>query len=78
MVETYDTTTIRASTPMFLMARKIKAMGVKMVLSGEGADEVRQVIIRPAALGRPHIALRASSQETAYFAVMARLIHVVH
>lgn len=42
MVETYDTTTIRASTPMFLMARKIKAMGVKMVLSGEGADEVRQ------------------------------------
>lgn len=40
MVETYDTTTIRASTPMFLMARKIKAMGVKMVLSGEGADEV--------------------------------------
>ncbi|CAM9883495.1 unnamed protein product, partial [Choristocarpus tenellus] len=39
-VETYDTTTIRASTPMFLMARKIKAMGVKMVLSGEGADEV--------------------------------------
>lgn len=40
MIETYDTTTIRASTPMFLMARKIKAMGVKMVLSGEGADEV--------------------------------------
>eukprot|EP00904_Undaria_pinnatifida_P008512 jgi/Undpi1/4791/HiC_scaffold_19.g08144.m1 len=40
MVETYDTTTIRASTPMFLMARKIKAMGVKMVLSGEGADEI--------------------------------------
>lgn len=40
MIETYDTTTIRASTPMFLMSRKIKAMGVKMVLSGEGADEV--------------------------------------
>ena len=39
MIETYDTTTIRASTPMFLMSRKIKAMGVKMVLSGEGADE---------------------------------------
>jgi asparagine synthase (glutamine-hydrolysing) len=39
-VETYDVTTIRASTPMFLMARKIKAMGIKMVLSGEGADEV--------------------------------------
>ena len=38
-LETYDVTTIRASTPMFLMARKIKAMGVKMVLSGEGADE---------------------------------------
>jgi asparagine synthase (glutamine-hydrolysing) len=39
-VETYDCTTIRASTPMFLMSRKIKAMGIKMVLSGEGADEV--------------------------------------
>jgi len=36
----YDVTTIRASTPMYLMARKIKAMGVKMVLSGEGADEL--------------------------------------
>jgi len=40
MVETYDITSIRASTPMFLMARKIKALGVKMVLSGEGADEI--------------------------------------
>ena len=39
-VETYDVTTIRASTPMFLMARKIRAMGIKMVLSGEGADEI--------------------------------------
>jgi len=39
-VETYDTTTIRASTPMFLMSRKIKAMGIKMVLSGEGSDEI--------------------------------------
>lgn len=38
-METYDTTTIRASTPMYLMARKIKSFGVKMVLSGEGADE---------------------------------------
>ena len=38
--ETYDVTTIRASTPMFLLSRRIKAMGVKMVLSGEGADEV--------------------------------------
>lgn len=38
--ETYDVTTIRASTPMFLLARRIRAMGVKMVLSGEGADEV--------------------------------------
>jgi len=38
--ETYDVTTIRASTPMFLMARKIKALGVKMVLSGEGSDEL--------------------------------------
>jgi asparagine synthase (glutamine-hydrolysing) len=39
-IETYDVTTVRASTPMYLMARRIKAMGVKMVLSGEGADEV--------------------------------------
>lgn len=39
-LETYDLTTIRASTPMYLMSRKIKAMGIKMVLSGEGADEV--------------------------------------
>ncbi|MCW0468866.1 asparagine synthase-related protein [Vibrio chagasii] len=36
-IETYDVTTIRASTPMYLLARKIKAMGIKMVLSGEGA-----------------------------------------
>jgi asparagine synthase (glutamine-hydrolysing) len=40
MLETYDLTTIRASTPMYMMSRKIKAMGIKMVLSGEGADEV--------------------------------------
>lgn len=39
-LETYDVTTIRASTPMYLMARKIKAMGIKMVLSGEGSDEL--------------------------------------
>ncbi|MBO6258151.1 MAG: asparagine synthase B [Succinivibrio sp.] len=38
--ETYDVTTIRASTPMYLMARYIKAMGIKMVLSGEGSDEI--------------------------------------
>ncbi|PIE48978.1 MAG: asparagine synthase B [Flavobacteriales bacterium] len=39
-LETYDITTIRASTPMYLMARVIKSMGIKMVLSGEGADEI--------------------------------------
>ena len=39
-IETYDPTTIRASTPMYLLARRIKAMGVKMVLSGEGSDEL--------------------------------------
>jgi asparagine synthase (glutamine-hydrolysing) len=39
-LETYDVTTVRASTPMYLMARRIRAMGVKMVLSGEGADEI--------------------------------------
>jgi len=38
-LETYDVTTIRAGTPLFLLARKIKAMGIKMVMSGEGADE---------------------------------------
>ncbi len=38
-LETFDVTTIRAATPMYLMARKIKSMGIKMVLSGEGADE---------------------------------------
>lgn len=39
-LETYDITTVRASTPMYLMARAIKALGIKMVLSGEGADEL--------------------------------------
>jgi asparagine synthase (glutamine-hydrolysing) len=39
-IETYDVTTVRASTPMYLMARAIKAMGIKMVLSGEGSDEL--------------------------------------
>jgi asparagine synthase (glutamine-hydrolysing) len=39
-LETYDVTTIRASTPMYLLSRKIKGMGVKMVLSGEGSDEI--------------------------------------
>lgn len=39
-LETYDVTTVRAATPMYLMARRIKAMGIKMVLSGEGADEI--------------------------------------
>ena len=39
-IESFDTTTVRASTPMVLMARRIRATGVKMVLSGEGADEI--------------------------------------
>ena len=39
-LETYDVTTVRASTPMYLMARSIKSLGIKMVLSGEGADEL--------------------------------------
>ncbi len=39
-IETFDVTTVRASTPMFLLARRIKAMGIKMVMSGEGADEI--------------------------------------
>ncbi len=39
-IETYDVTTVRASTPMYLLARVIKSMGVKMVLTGEGADEI--------------------------------------
>ena len=40
LAKTYDVTTVRASTPMYLLSRKIKAMGVKMVLSGEGSDEI--------------------------------------
>jgi asparagine synthase (glutamine-hydrolysing) len=39
-LETYDVTTVRAATPMYLLARRIKAMGIKMVLSGEGSDEI--------------------------------------
>lgn len=39
-IETYDVTTVRASTPMYLLARAIRSMGIKMVLSGEGADEI--------------------------------------
>ena len=39
-IETYDVTTVRASTPMYLLARVIKSMGIKMVLSGEGSDEI--------------------------------------
>ena len=39
-IETYDVTTVRASTPIYLLARVIKSMGIKMVLSGEGADEI--------------------------------------
>ncbi len=39
-IETYDVTTVRAATPMYLLARYIKSMGIKMVLSGEGADEI--------------------------------------
>ncbi len=39
-IETFDTTTVRASTPMFLLARRIKSMGIKMVFTGEGADEI--------------------------------------
>lgn len=42
MIETYDLVTIRAGVPMYLLARKIKAMGVKMVLCGEGSDEVSE------------------------------------
>src|SRR3546814_216691 len=41
-LETYDVTTIRASTPMYLLARVIRSMGIKMVLSGEGSDEDRK------------------------------------
>ena len=39
-LETYDVTTVRAATPMYLLARRIKAMGIKMVITGEGADEI--------------------------------------
>ena len=43
-IETYDVTTVRASTPMYLLARVIKSMGIKMVLSGEGADEIEETV----------------------------------
>ena len=40
LLETFDVTTVRAATPMYLMARRIRASGVKMVMSGEGADDI--------------------------------------
>jgi asparagine synthase (glutamine-hydrolysing) len=43
-IETYDVTTVRASTPMYLLGRVIKSMGIKMVLSGEGSDEISEGI----------------------------------
>lgn len=47
-IETYDVTTVRASTPMYLLARVIKSMGIKMVLSGEGADrDLRRIPLFP-------------------------------
>lgn len=49
-LETFDVTTIRASTPMYLLSRKIKAQGVKMVLSGEGSDEIFAGISLPGTL----------------------------
>ena len=58
-LETYDVTTVRASTPMYLLSRKIKAMGVKMVLSGEGSDEI---------LGGERTCTRDGSTETEFYA----------
>ena len=52
-LETFDVTTVRASTPMYLLSRKIKAMGVKMVLSGEGSDEIFGGEILPTHILRP-------------------------
>lgn len=58
-LETYDVTTVRASTPMYLLSRKIKAMGVKMVLSGEGSDEILggRFIVSSLSEQRTHVAL---------------------
>jgi asparagine synthase (glutamine-hydrolysing) len=60
-LETYDVTTIRASTPMWLMARVIKSMGIKMVLSGEGADELLEVFVFPQSTKRKRISRRKCS-----------------
>jgi asparagine synthase (glutamine-hydrolysing) len=59
-LETYDVTTIRASTPMWLMARVIKSMGIKMVLSGEGADELLEVFVFPQSTKRKRISRKCS------------------
>jgi asparagine synthase (glutamine-hydrolysing) len=59
-LETYDVTTIRASTPMWLMAR-VKSMGIKMVLSGEGADELLEGIVFPQSTKRKRISRRKCS-----------------
>ena len=50
-LDTYDITTIRAGTPMFLLARRIKALGIKMVMSGEGADETEDPCLGGAIAG---------------------------
>ncbi|KAF7726466.1 asparagine synthetase [Apophysomyces ossiformis] len=67
-LETYDVTTIRASTPMYLLARKIKAMGVKMVLSGEGADE---------AFGG-YLYFHAAPSDEAFHAETVRRVQLLH
>ena len=46
-LETYDVATVQASTPMYLLSRKIKAVGIKMVLSGEGSDEILGGLFSP-------------------------------
>ena len=64
-VETYDVTTIRASTPMFLLARRIKAMGVKMVLSGEGSEFHEELVRKLDALNN-YDCLRANKSMMAW------------
>jgi len=63
-LETYDVTTVRASTPMYLLSRKIRAMGVKMVLSGEGSDEIFGGTFSPSVTPVPTDDTRIHPQDT--------------
>jgi len=73
-LETYDVTTVRASTPMYLLSRKIKAMGVKMVLSGEGSDEIFGGM---GSAGRPrtHIPITFIFLQVIFTSTLLQMVH---